>query len=149
MKKALAILIILGAVGCPDSRPPAESPPAKPPAASPSLERKTVPDAQPVVGGLYASKGEDGSFSVVKVLAADRFAVHLRSYANRFDALPTDLDASTLTLGSIDDEHFGMGHFPLAREAFERESYTFLKKTQLEEEELEGYNLYLEAMGGR
>jgi hypothetical protein len=54
-----------------------------------------------VVGGIYATKNEDGSYGVMKVLAVDDFAVHLRTYANRFKELPADIDPATLFLGSI------------------------------------------------
>ena len=103
-----------------------------------------------VVGGLYATKNEDGTYGVTKVLVVDDFAVHLRSYANRFEELPTDnIDPSVLTLGSISDGGgFGIGHFPLAKEGFWNDDPMYLKKTPVADDELEGYRMYLEAMGG-
>ena len=102
-----------------------------------------------VVGGLYATTNEDGTYSVMKVLAVDNFAVHLRLYANRFEELPSDIDPSVLTLGSISDGgNFGIGHFPWAKEGFWNDDPVFLKKTPVTDDELEGYRLYLEAMGG-
>ncbi|MDF1564593.1 MAG: hypothetical protein P1V51_16225 [Deltaproteobacteria bacterium] len=135
-----ALLLLVGLTACPASREPASEPP------TPS---RAMPQDAPIVGGLYASKQEDGSYRVLKVLALDDFAVHLRSYANRFESLPADLDPSTLTLGSIDSGEFGIGHFPLARQGFLSGEHTLLKKTTVEEDELEGYRIYLEAMGGR
>ncbi len=103
-----------------------------------------------VVGGLYATKNEDGTYGVMKVLVVDDFAVHLRSYANRFEELPLDIDPSVLTLGSIsDDGGFGIGHFPLSKEAFWKDDPIFLRKTSVAEDELEGYRIYLDAMGGQ
>lgn len=100
-----------------------------------------------VVGGLYGTKNEDGTYSVMKVLVVDDFAVHLRSYANRFEELPSDIDPSVLTLGSISDGGgFGIGHFPLAKEGFWNDDPVFLRKTTVADDELEGYRTYIEAM---
>ncbi len=100
-----------------------------------------------VVGGLYASQNEDGTFGVMKVLAVDDFAVHLCSYKNKFQELPRDLDSSILSLGGISDpDGFGIGHFPLAKEGFWNGNPVFLKQESVRDEELDGYRLYLEAM---
>src|SRR5262249_22172139 len=45
-------------------------------------ERSQAPAG--LVGGLYATRDEDGSYRILKVLAADERVVHLRCYANRF-----------------------------------------------------------------
>lgn len=101
------------------------------------------------VGGLYASRDDDGKYRISKVLVVDEFAVHLRSYANRFDTLPQDLDPAVLSLGGIGDpDGFGIGHFPLAKEGFWNDNPVLIKKTAVNEDELEGYKLYLEAMEG-
>src|SRR5262245_16166813 len=71
------------------------------------------------VGGLYASQDKDESWRVMKVLALDDVAVHLRSYANKFPEQPKDIDPAKLSLGGLNDPAgFGIGHFPLAKEAF-------------------------------
>lgn len=83
----------------------------------------------------------------MKVLVVDDFAVHLRSYANRFDEFPIDIEPDVLSLGSISDEGgFGIGHFPLAKEGFWNDNPVFLKVTPVTDDELEGYRMYLEAM---
>ncbi len=83
----------------------------------------------------------------MKVLAVDDFAVHLRSYKNKFPEVPRDLDTSTLLLGGIDDpDGFGIGHFPLAKEGFWNGNPVFLKQEPVRDDELEGYRMYLEAM---
>ncbi len=103
--------------------------------------------AEIVVGGLYYSEDEDGAYAVMKVLAVDDFAVHLRSYANKFTEPPVDLDPAVLTLGGIDSPGgFGIGHFPLAREGFFSGNPVFIKQVPVADDELEGYRLYLEAM---
>lgn len=99
-----------------------------------------------VVGGLYAFPEEAG-YSVVKVLAADSDTVHLRVYRNKFEAVPTELDETRLTLGQFGDpEGYGLGHFPLALEGFWEEEPVFIKEVPVEEEELAGYRTYKEAM---
>ena len=103
------------------------------------------------VGGLYATQDKDGSWRVMKVLAVDDFAVHLRSYANKFPEQPKDVDPAKLSLGGLKDPGgFGIGHFPLAKEGFFNDNPVLIKVMPVKDEELEGYKLYLEAMkGGR
>ena len=102
------------------------------------------------VGGLYATQDRDGSWRVMKVLAVDDHAVHLRSYANKFPEQPKDVDPAKLTLGGLNDPAgFGIGHFPLAKEGFFKDNPVLIKVVPVSEDELEGYQLYLEAMKGR
>jgi hypothetical protein len=102
-----------------------------------------------VVGELYASKNDDGTYSIVKVLFVDDLAVHLRRYANRFDRPPSDVDSSFLTLDSIGEGGGGgVDHFPLAKELFFNDDPQFIKQVPVADDELEGYRLYLEAIGG-
>ena len=110
--------------------------------------RKPVnPEAEGIqVGGLYTAQDQDGKWRVMKVLAIDDSAIHLRSYANTFDEKPTDLDPSTLTLGSIDDPAgFGIGHFPIAKEGFRIDNPELLQVVPVTDDELAGYRLYQEA----
>lgn len=102
------------------------------------------------VGGLYATQDKDGSWRVMKVLAVDEHAVHLRSYANKFPEQPRDVDRAKLTLGGLNDPAgFGIGHFPLAKEGFFNDNPVLIKVVPVKEDELEGYKLYLEAMKDR
>jgi hypothetical protein len=72
-------------------------------------------------GQLYSADwDDDGSFRVVKVLVVDDRAVHVRVYRERFGERPSSVDPAELTLGSVDDEDFGVGHLPLAREELMR-----------------------------
>jgi len=99
------------------------------------------------VGGLYAIQDTDGSWRVMKVLAVDEAAVHLRSYANKFPDQPKDIDPAKLTLGGLNDPAgFGIGHFPLAKEGFFNDNPVLIKVVPVQEEELEGYKLYLDSM---
>lgn len=102
------------------------------------------------VGGIYTSKSKDGSWRVMKVLAVDEDAVHVRIYANKFAGQPKDIDPARLTLGSLTDPGgFGIGHCPLAKEGFFEGNPALIKVMPVEEEELEGYKFYLEEMKTR
>lgn len=101
------------------------------------------------VGGLYGTQDEDGTWRIMKVLALDEHAVHLRSYANKFREQPKDVDPAVLTLGGLNDPAgFGIGHFPLAKEGFFKDNPVLIKVVPVKEDELEGYRMYLEAMNG-
>jgi hypothetical protein len=96
-----------------------------------------------VVGGPYATRDRDGTYRIVKVLAVDEFAVHLRSYANRFKGLPAQVTSSRLSLGGLGSpEGLGIGHFPLAREAFDREERVLVGRESVADDELDGYRIW-------
>jgi hypothetical protein len=124
MKRLIASLcsLLFGTIGC-SSQP-----------SSPSQTQR--PQVQR--GGVYATKSEDGQFSISKVLECDDFAVHLRFYNEKFASIPTTIDTTKLT--------FFIGHAPLAVEGFLKESPTLISVEPVQEEELDGYRLYLEAM---
>ena len=106
-----------------------------------------VPPPTLQIGGLYAVPDGDRSWRVMKVLAIDERAVHLRSYANKFRERPKDVDPGTLTLGGLNDPAgFGIGHFPLAKEGFVKSKPVLIKVVPVKDDELDGYKLYLEAM---
>lgn len=96
-----------------------------------------------VVGGLYATRDKDGSYRIVKVLVVDEFAVHLRSYATRFQQLPTQVRSADLSMGGLGrPEGFGIGHFPLAREGFDREERVLVGRESAADDELDGYRIW-------
>jgi hypothetical protein len=96
-----------------------------------------------VVGGLYATRDKDGTYRIVKVLVVDEYAVHLRSYADRFKELPTQVSSSQLSLGGFGrPEGFGIGHFPLAREGFDREERVLVGRESVAHDELDGYRIW-------
>jgi hypothetical protein len=96
-----------------------------------------------VVGGLYAVRDQDGTYRIVKVLVVEELAVHLRSYANRFTKLPARVRSSDLSLGGIGrPEGLGIGHFPLAREAFQHEERILVGREPVADEELDGYRIW-------
>lgn len=96
-----------------------------------------------VVGGLYATRDPDGLYRIVKVLAVDEFAVHLRSYATRFRELPAQVRSSELSmigLGSSDG--IGIGHYPLAHEGFHGEERVLVGRESVADDELDGYRIW-------
>ncbi len=106
-------------------------------------------------GGLYAAPGEDGLFEIYKVLATDHVAVHLRKYANRFEAPPDRLDPASLDLGidlhALQNAHeddlpfdLAIGHFPLAYEGFWEIQPVLIQQDSVSDEELEGYRIWLQ-----
>jgi hypothetical protein len=105
--------------------------------------------ADPQPGSLYSVRGDEGSFSVAKVLVVDDKGVHIRLYKQKFQSRPESLDERTLTLGSIHDpDGFGMGHLPLAREAFWRMEPQLIQVSTVKEDELDGYREWKQAGGG-
>ncbi len=96
-----------------------------------------------IVGGLYAMRNQDGTYRIVKVLVVDQTIVHLRSYANRFKELPAQVNSSQLSLGRLDGPGgLGIGHFPLAREGFDREERVLVARESVTEDELDGYRIW-------
>ena len=117
--------ILLGIAGC---EAPSSNDHAEGPTNTPSVQ----------AGGVYATKDDDGKYSISKVLACDEFAVHLRFYNEKFDSIPTEIDTTKLT--------YFIGHAPLAVEGFLKDSPSLIAVEPVQDEELEGYRLYLDAM---
>jgi uncharacterized protein YndB with AHSA1/START domain len=96
---------------------------------------------------LMTVKAEDG-YGAVKLLHADRNAVHLRFYSERWGIPPEEIDPWALRLGRIDDPVVGIGHFPLTRRSFGGWEPRFDRVVMLDPIELDGYRAWLEAGGG-
>ena len=116
----IAIIILIMSTSCSNSSSTAES-------------------NELVVGGLYVSQNEEGTFQVSKILALDNYAVHVRLYSDEFQTQPTDINSADLS--------FLIGHAPLAKEGFLLDKPELLKVEEVSEKELEGYKYYLEATG--
>jgi hypothetical protein len=102
-----------------------------------NLEQDFIP------GGIYTIEDGAGKYGVAKVLVVEPEAVHVRVYKNKFDARPSEIDPTTLSLGSVlTDEEFGIGHLPLAREGFANWRPVLILQTTVTEEELVGYELW-------
>jgi hypothetical protein len=97
---------------------------------------------EPVVGGLYAQRGEDGLYRILKVLVVDEFAVHLRLYADRFKELPARVRSADLSLSGLSPAAIGIGHFPVAREGFWAGNPVLLGQEPVADSELDGYRIW-------
>jgi hypothetical protein len=104
-----------------------------------------------VEGGLYYTPGEKGGYSVLKVLKLDDGGVHVRLYSNQFAEPPTKMDESTLYMAGMNrkpNEQMGMGHAPISKKSFGGWKAVFIQQAAVKKEELEGYEMWLEAKGG-
>jgi hypothetical protein len=102
-------------------------------------------------GGLYVTPQENGSFVPLKILRVDNHGVHVRIYSNVYPTPPAHIDESTLYMAGVDkleDEPLGMGHLPISSEAFSGWGAEFVQQSSVVAEELEGYQMWLEAEGG-
>jgi hypothetical protein len=97
-------------------------------------------------GDLCVVPDEDpGVYRIAKVLKIDEAGIHVRLFANRFDARPASVDPAELELGTVHDEHFGIGHLALHREEWARMQPEFLQHGTVDPEELDGYEMWREA----
>lgn len=102
-------------------------------------------------GGLYVTPQENGSFVPLKILRVDNHGVHVRIYSNVYPTPPAHIDESTLYMAGVDkreDEPMGMGHLPISSETFSDWGAEFVQQSSVVAEELEGYQMWLEAEGG-
>jgi hypothetical protein len=95
----------------------------------------------PIVGALYAYRGDDRRYGILKILALTKGAVHVRLYVERFEKPPKHVSSSELTLGSISDADFGIGHMPLNAKGFGK-GHILVGREEVHEEELDGYRIW-------
>jgi len=108
---------------------------------------------QPILpGALCVIPGDDGSFSLAKVLVVEDQTVHVRIYANRWKNRPSiaEVERTKLSMGNINDKEagFGIGHLPIQKSTFERWKPVVLKVAPVANDELEGYKMWKEGRGG-
>jgi len=114
-------------------------------ATSPAAARQWVE------GGLYVTPRENRNFVPLKILKVDDHGVHVRIYSNVYPTPPAHIDESTLYMAGVDkreDEPLGMGHLPISSESFSGWGAAFVQQSSVGAEELEGYQMWLEAEGG-
>jgi hypothetical protein len=105
--------------------------------------------AQPRPGALCTVDDGKGSYRIAKVLVVDEVGVHVRLYKNRWKERPEKVDASTLSLGGVDDkEGMGMGHVPLTKRAFAAMKPVVIGQEEVRKEELDGYHMWKDGSGG-
>ena len=101
-----------------------------------------------VQGGVYSIKSETG-FGVVKIIAVDGEAVHVRLYKNKLSSRPDKIDPDTLKLGTIHDpDGFGVGHLPLSPREFSSWSPVFVQGSTVSKDEMIGYEEWKKSRGG-
>ena len=107
-------------------------------------QTKSRPDKSTVdvqEGGLYITKDSAGVYSVSKVLVVDNDnnIVHVRLYRDTFLLRPKTLNSDSL--------HILVGHSPIDKKGFLANHPELIETEEVKEEELEGYKVYLNAMG--
>jgi hypothetical protein len=103
-----------------------------------------------IEGGIYSTPIEHG-YNVLKILKVDSGGVHVRIYSNLYSERPKSIDETKLFMAGIDrdkDTPLGMGHAPISYRSFSTWGAEFVQKSKVIEEELEGYNMWLEGNGG-
>ncbi len=99
-------------------------------------------------GGYYSIIDGD-EFSIAKVLKLEAAIVHVRIYKEHFPHRPRSIDPGQLTLGTVlDKDGFGMGHLPLSLESFRRREPRFITHSEVQPDELAGYEIWKEDEGG-
>jgi len=102
----------------------------------------------PRPGDLYSVEGEAKNYKVAKVLVVDSDAVHIRLYKNSFIERPSNVDPSTLSVGSLrDPDGFGMDHMPLSRSSFNRWRPRYITHTSVTDDELQAYKQWKQSNG--
>ncbi|SHI50321.1 hypothetical protein SAMN02745181_0270 [Rubritalea squalenifaciens DSM 18772] len=128
IRTLISVCAALFIVGCDSKQPEAAGTEPSPEAMQTELQ----------AGGVYASKNEEGKFTITKILALDEFTVHARFYNEEFDQIPSDIATKNLS--------FLIGHAPIAREGFLKDNQQWITTEEVSADELKGYKLYLEAM---
>ena len=98
-----------------------------------------------VVAGDLCSVADGDMFRVIKVLGVDANAVHVRVYAPRYLERPVAVAKEQLTLGTVHDREFGIGHLPLDPSELARWEPVVIANEPVQPDELDGYELWAEA----
>ena len=109
-------------------------------------QRETNPAWE--IGGLYSVRDSERGFRAAKVLGIDPGVISIRMHKQTFEKRPSNIDPAKLSLGSINDAEFGIGHLPLDPPTFSSWEPQFLLRSSLTDEELEGYRMWKESGGG-
>jgi hypothetical protein len=105
--------------------------------------------AQPKPGALCTVDDGEGFYRIAKVLVVDEGGVHVRLYKNKWKERPENVDASTLSLGGVDDKDgSGIGHLPLTKLVFAAMKPVVIGHEEVRKEELDGYDMWKGGGGG-
>ncbi|TML31485.1 MAG: hypothetical protein E6G24_11795 [Actinobacteria bacterium] len=96
-------------------------------------------------GDLCSVRSGEGTYSVAKILKLDEGVTHVRVYAKTYEERPTEVPNEELYLGTVFDDDFGLGHLPLDAGEFEHWEPQVIRHTEVEPEELEGYEMWRDA----
>ena len=89
-------------------------------------------------GGIYATRNDEGKYSLSKILVLEDEAIHIRLYNEEFDEIPKSVSSDDLT--------FLLGHAPMARKGFLSDDPKFVTLESVSDSELAGYRMYIDAM---
>jgi hypothetical protein len=103
-----------------------------------SKNKESTTSKELKTGGIYFIKDGKNEYYLVKILAIDNFAVHLRTYADKFIKRPENINSSNLDIL--------IGHSPIDKEGFLTDNPELLNVEDVKETELEGYKIYIEEM---
>jgi hypothetical protein len=112
-----------------------------------AAHRKRVP-SDLAAGDVCSVEAGESRYGIVKVLATDPDTVHVRVYKEKFGWRPERVDTGGLSLGTMHDDEFGIGHLPLSRAGFGAWTPVRIHREPVSEDELEGFRLWQEARGG-
>ena len=99
-------------------------------------------------GDLFLVRSGDGGYKVAKLLAIDASAIHVRLYKEGFSEVPRFVNTAALSMGTVHDTEFGIGHLPISRASFASWRPIRLQHEPVTEDELEGYRMWKDANGG-
>lgn len=104
---------------------------------------------RPIAGDLV-SVVSDHQIAVMKVLAVDDGGVHVRLYVERFTTRPSSVDTNCLSLAAFGaaKKPFSIGHMPMTYQRFLGWQPEPCGRADVQDEELEGYRIWLDSKGG-
>lgn len=108
-----------------------------------------------VPGSLWTTGDNSTGYRVLKVLTKDKEGVHVRMYPKTLAERPTSaVDISYLEQDEVvavsahKQYNAGIGHLPVSWGSFWASDPVLLQFDSVEESEMEGYQIWLEAEGG-
>jgi hypothetical protein len=69
-------------------------------------------------GDLCSIRHGERGYAVAKILKLEPRVVHVRVYAKVYDERPQEVDDDELSLGTVFDDEFSLGHLPYDADAF-------------------------------
>ena len=99
-------------------------------------------------GQVYCYKTESGKYKVMKILKVG-IGIHIRIYQDAFKMFPKEVSIPKLKLEfSEEKDGFSIGHMPVTYFMFMKYNPIFIKKENVNDEEMEGYKEWKSQNGG-